>query len=183
MLYLSLLICQRCTPGVGVCIRPGSCGGQHGDRTKVWAEGLMELHFVELAPAPPDEEDFDQIWGDEMLMAMFQPQNGREGFRHLSVPPHLTDGSTKLLSPEVMTSLIERECELRLHPATLMAFANNQVHDRRLLDTIQLQACHEVGAYEVRERCTTLIWGVHRVAFNSSKELLSICNWEIQRVV
>jgi hypothetical protein len=106
----------------------------------------MELHFVELAPAP-DEEDLR----GEMMMAMFQPQNGREGFCHLNVPPHLTDGSTKLLSPEAMTSLIERECELRLHPATLMAFANNQVHDRRLLDTIQLQACHEVGAYEVGE--------------------------------
>ena len=97
--------------------------------------------FVDLQQKrrPPRREiDFDP---GMMMMRMFQPENGRDGFGQLAVPAN----GTVLPQPATMAVLIDRECQLRLDPGTLAAFKDLSIDDARVIESVQLTAGAEFG--------------------------------------
>ena len=118
----------------------------HAD--EVWHNGMTVLPeeeclgaFVDLQQKrrPPRREiDFDP---GMMMMRMFQPENGRDGFGQLAVPAN----GTVLPQPATMAVLIDRECQLRLDPGTLAAFKDLSIDDARVIESVQLTAGAEFG--------------------------------------
>eukprot|EP00040_Diaphanoeca_grandis_P027640 m.157782 g.157782 ORF g.157782 m.157782 type:complete len:415 (-) comp31066_c0_seq1:461-1705(-) len=96
--------------------------------------------FLFVEPYKPRLE-----YAPQMMMRMFQPENGRDGFDAIQVPEYLTNGHMTLPTDLKMSELIEKECELRLSHDVLTAFADPVVDDGRLIETIQLKAGAEVG--------------------------------------
>ena len=100
-------------------------------------ESQMARLFFQQKPRP--EIDFD-IEPGPMMMRMFQPENGRDGFGQLAVPANVL-----LPPPATMAALIDRECQLRLDPGTLAAFKDPSIDDARVIESVQLTAGAEFG--------------------------------------
>jgi hypothetical protein len=80
---------------------------------------------------------------------MFQPENGRDGFGVVTVPPYLLmpgklhpqdRGTLELSSEAVMSAVVDRECEIRLSAEAQALFRDPSVNDTRLIEVIQTAA-------------------------------------------
>lgn len=86
---------------------------------------------------PPARVDFDHRYA---VMRMFQPENGRDGYDAVNVPAYLIDNPDLLPSNEVMNSVIDLECKIRLSPESHALFRDEKVDDGRWIETIQVAA-------------------------------------------
>eukprot|EP00037_Helgoeca_nana_P037130 m.14695 g.14695 ORF g.14695 m.14695 type:complete len:361 (+) comp8439_c0_seq1:43-1125(+) len=85
---------------------------------------------------------------------MFQPENGRDGFGVVTVPPYLLmpgklhpqdRGTLELPSEAVMSAVVDRECEIRLSAEAQALFRDPSVNDTRLIEVIQTAAGADYG--------------------------------------